>query len=218
MTRDELIQRAKAILAEAYEAAAEMIVLYLEKHPSEQLKPLCREIDPDNWAALEARVRRAKIRNASGDADSSASRRDRLYRTKSAVKQASPEELAELLDTPEVRANVSKALDRHYRQRATEAVAKRRERDVEDIGGAEAHAEHVRGQRIAEVVNVMRGVVSGLRFAASQTRELDLNPEAEAEEIARLADEASGFADMLRASLSGEPITDDDLARLVEDR
>lgn len=70
MTRSDVIARAKAILAEAYEEAAEMVVLYLEDHPSEHLQSLCKEIDPDNWSALDARVRRARARKASVDAGS----------------------------------------------------------------------------------------------------------------------------------------------------
>jgi hypothetical protein len=60
MNRSELIERAKAILAEAYEEAAHMIALYLNDRPSEKLMTLCRAVDPDNPVRLESRVRRAR--------------------------------------------------------------------------------------------------------------------------------------------------------------
>lgn len=113
MTRNELVARAKAILAEAYEEAAEMIVLYLETHPSEQLQSLCKEIDPDNWNALRQRVQRAQeARRASVDAESSRSRalhESRVRHTRSALKIAEPETIADLLDDPDIRQNIAAA-------------------------------------------------------------------------------------------------------------
>ncbi len=58
--RTDLIERAKAILAEAYEEAAHIIALYVQRNPKEQLQSLCKEIDPENWDALRKRVQRAQ--------------------------------------------------------------------------------------------------------------------------------------------------------------
>jgi len=65
MDRSELIRRAREIIAEAYEEAAWLIAGYLERHPSEQLTTLCKEIDPDNWNALRHRVQRAQVERRS---------------------------------------------------------------------------------------------------------------------------------------------------------
>lgn len=101
VSRQELITRAKAILAEAYEEAAEMIALYLDDHPSEQLRPLCREIDPDNWAALRGRVQRAQVaRKARSGAESSGTRAvsdSRVRHARSALREAEPEQLREIM-------------------------------------------------------------------------------------------------------------------------
>jgi hypothetical protein len=104
MKRDQLIARAKEILAEAYQEAAEMIVLYLEKHPSEKLQPLCKEIDQDNWRALEARVIRLR-KKPSNDAGSEITRAsDSSFRhAKSAITKADDEQLAEIEKTIEER-------------------------------------------------------------------------------------------------------------------
>ena len=110
MTRNDLIDRAKAIIAEAYEEATEMIVAYLEMHPAEQLQPLCKEIDPENWNALRAKVQRAQgNRKAVRGADTTRARRTR--EAKSVLREADPEQLAEIMqDLPtERRAAVVRA-------------------------------------------------------------------------------------------------------------
>lgn len=107
MTRHELVARAKAILAEAYEEAAEMIALYVEQHPGEQLQTLCKEIDPENWNALRAKVQRAQgARKSSSGAGYS-----RARATKRTLAEASPEQLREIMsDLPvERRAEVVRA-------------------------------------------------------------------------------------------------------------
>lgn len=95
-----MIARAKAILGEAYEAAAELVVLYLEKHPGEKLQPLCKEIDPDNWNALRQKVQRAQeARKASNDAGSTRSQAapaNQIRTAKSAISRADEEQLAEI--------------------------------------------------------------------------------------------------------------------------
>lgn len=103
MTHEELVKQAKAILVEAYEEAAMMVVLYLEGHPKEQLEPLCREIDPENWGAFSARVRRAKAKKASVDAGSSPTRtlNEQASRrhARKALKEASPKQIAQLIES-----------------------------------------------------------------------------------------------------------------------
>lgn len=72
MTREELIARAKARLAEAYEEVAYDVVVWLEKHPSESLQTLCKEIDPDNWNALRQRAQRLQKSRSEGESERSA--------------------------------------------------------------------------------------------------------------------------------------------------
>jgi hypothetical protein len=105
VTRQEVVARAKAILADAYAEAAEIVVLYLEQHPSEQLQPLCKEIDPDNWNGLRRKVQRAQAaRKVSHSADSS--RADRVTdrgmgsygrHTRQVLRDATPEELRDVM-------------------------------------------------------------------------------------------------------------------------
>lgn len=59
MNREQLVARAKAILSEAYDEAAELVALYVER-TGEPLQSLCKEIDPENWNALRNRVQRAQ--------------------------------------------------------------------------------------------------------------------------------------------------------------
>jgi transposase len=137
--------------------------------------------------------------------------------TQRMLRDATPEQVAEILDTPEIRANVSKALDRHYRQRAETASVARRERQADDRGGEEVLVESEHVQRLAEIVNVLRGAVSGLRFAASQAKGLELERDetGAAQEMERLVEEIVGFGSMLRDYLAGQTITDEDIAQLI---
>lgn len=65
MNRNELVDQCKRLIAEAYEEATEMVVAYIEIHQGEPLQSLCKEIDPDNWSALDARVRRLRQKRRS---------------------------------------------------------------------------------------------------------------------------------------------------------
>lgn len=115
MNRSDLIDRCKAIIKEAYEEATEMIVAYLEIHPAEERMSLCREIDPDNFDALDQRVRRRqKARKTGSEADSASSRavsESRVRHARSALREAEPDQLAEIMrDLPaEKRAAVVRA-------------------------------------------------------------------------------------------------------------
>jgi hypothetical protein len=122
-----------------------------------------------------------------------------------------------LIEDPEARQSLGRALDEHYTKRATEAAGRRREREVERKGGEDEHAEHERRQHVAEVVNVIRGAASGLRFAAGQAKGLALDEDdsGAADELTALLDEIDGFSSMLRAFLRGHEITDEDLAELI---
>jgi hypothetical protein len=65
VTRHELIDHCKRIISEAYTDATEMIVAYLETHSDEPRERLCKEIDTENWQALEGRVRRLQQKRRS---------------------------------------------------------------------------------------------------------------------------------------------------------
>jgi len=65
MTRNDLVDRCKQLIEEAYQDATEMIVAYLEIHPNEPRLPLCKEIDAEGWTALEGRVRRLQEKRRS---------------------------------------------------------------------------------------------------------------------------------------------------------
>jgi len=96
MTRDELVDRCKLIIQEAYDEATEMIVAYIELNPDEQLQPLCKEIDPENWNALRNRVQRAQgNRKAIRGADTTRART--IRRAKQVLRDAGPDELGEIM-------------------------------------------------------------------------------------------------------------------------
>lgn len=104
MTRTEIVREAKAILAEAYESAAEMIALYLDDHPAESMQSLCKEIDPDNWNALRQRVQRAHARlqasdRANVDARAQETDRKRQSHARNVLLSANKRELEELIET-----------------------------------------------------------------------------------------------------------------------
>ena len=107
MTKNQLVDQCKALIAEAYTEATEMIVAYLEAHPNEARQPLCKEIDPDNWKALESRVMRLahKRRSASQSAVAAVGEPDWRVRDKRDAKRLlrDPEHTADILSDPEVR-------------------------------------------------------------------------------------------------------------------
>jgi len=115
VNRQEVVARAKAILAEAYEEAAELIVLYVEKNPSTSRAELCREIDEVNPGALEDKCYRVakarKARAGAGSDDVRALSESRVRHARSALREAEPEQLRDIMrDLPvERRAEVVRA-------------------------------------------------------------------------------------------------------------
>lgn len=227
MTRHDLVARAKAILATAYEEAAYLIAEYLDRHPSEQLQSLCKEIDRENWDALRKRVQRAQTaRNTSNDEGSSRTpektkwEKDRERAARQVIRESTPEEFAELLDTPGVRAKLTRALDAHYSKEIGRTKDREREREIERHGGEAELAEQKDRQRVMEVINVVRGAASGFRFAIEQSKRLglsvnhpDLTPE-----IRSATEETVTYATMLTRYLDGHEfaITDEDIRALLE--
>jgi hypothetical protein len=119
MNRDELVQRAKASLAEAYEEAAELVMLYVER-TGEPLQVLCKEIDPDNWNALRTRVQRAQAAHkATSDADSSRTRHKKVNRAAGHLRAADDATVKEIVDSlpPEAVERVAKAVEERAPQR-----------------------------------------------------------------------------------------------------
>jgi len=58
---DELI-RARDTLARAYEKAGQLVAEFLEAHPDEDRERVCKQIAPNSWQALDARVRRRQAK------------------------------------------------------------------------------------------------------------------------------------------------------------
>lgn len=135
--------------------------------------------------------------------------------TRKVLREVAPEQIAEeILNDPAIRANVGKALDRHYQKAASETTARKQEKEIERHGGEEEHAAFQRRQRITEVVSVARGLVTGMRFVVGEVKRLNLNEFEEAgviDELVRCGDEVEGFAVLLRQFLAGAEITDADL-------
>jgi hypothetical protein len=115
MTRNQLVDRCKAIIAEAYTEATEMIVAFLEKNPGEKRATICREIDPENWRALESRVMRLqKTRRSEGvsgitTAGPTESQKGNVRGAKAAIRKH-PELVTSLLSDPSVKAAVEAEL------------------------------------------------------------------------------------------------------------
>lgn len=139
-------------------------------------------------------------------------------KAKRILRDAPPQQIAEqILSDPQVRDNVSRALDHHYEERAAASTKRSHEREVERKGGEQAHAEYEDRQRVAELVSVVRGAASALRFAAGQAKALKLDQDESggSEELRTSLEEIIGFASMLREFLGGREITDEDIALLI---
>lgn len=206
MNRIELVDRCKVIIKEAYEEATEMIVAYLELHEGEALKPLCREIDPENPVALESRVRRARERRAAAGAESSASRAAETARkarshAKTVLREAAPEEIAEMLAEPEVQAKVSQASQIASEKRER----KSREKEREALG-AEADDELREQQTLrdaeGELFKARRATVEMLRLL-NQSTEAGLT-DSWREEFLRTIDDVEAKLGLARALLVGD--------------
>lgn len=122
MNRSDLVDRCKAIIKDAYEEATEMIVAYLELHPTDSREPLCREIDPENWNALVQRVKRQQAsRNHTTEGKSERSRASAVRHARSVLRNAEPEEIADLLEDAAISEKVA-AGQREKSRRREEAT------------------------------------------------------------------------------------------------
>lgn len=128
LDRKTLVSRAKAILAEAYEEAAELVAEYVEQ-TGEALQSLCKEIDPDNWNGLRQRVQRAQARReASSEAESAARARETERKRRSHAKETlkDPEQRRQVIaslseaELDEVHAEAGDALVERARARRAE--------------------------------------------------------------------------------------------------
>lgn len=172
--------------------------------------------------AIRGRVQRLQASQNSGDGERARteSQKSSVRHARTVLRNAPPEEIAELLDTPEIRTKVNRALDTHYTDQARKTTARVRAKDVERKGGEDEHAAYEERQRVAELVSVVRGAASALRFAAGQARALRLDEDDSggADELRASLEEILGFAEMLREFLAGREITDEDIVALIGDR
>lgn len=122
-----------------------------------------------------------------------------------------------LIEDPETRASLTRALDEHYTKQADTLRENKREREVERKGGEDEHAEYERRQRVGEVVSVARGAASALKFVAGQVKPLGIaeDDSGVSGELAEIVDEISGFVSLLRSYLGGGEITDEQIAALI---
>lgn len=136
------------------------------------------------------------------------------------LRDANPEQLAELLGTQEVRVNLSKALDTHYAEESKTIAKREHEEEVARVGGEEELEAAKRRRRIADVVSVLRGVITGLRFAAAEAKALGLDQDScgAEEELRSSLEEILGFVSLLREFFGGREITDEDIAALIGDQ
>jgi hypothetical protein len=143
-------------------------------------------------------------------------RDDYSAETQTRAKKVAREQPEALVEDPETRRSLTRALDKHYTEQAKQSAKHKRDKEVERKGGEDEYADHQHRQHIAEVVSVARGATSGWRFVAGQLKSLDLDSGA-ADELTALADETEGFLSMFRSVLAGEEISDSDLAELLKE-
>ena len=203
MNRNELIDQCKAIIKEAYEEATEMIVAYLEVHPSEQLATLCKEIDPENWNALRARVQRAQ-----GDRKSVRGADTTRARTQRHAKQAlreTPEIVAEL--TPAEQRALARKLDEESakRQQAQKELSKQKER--EHLGD-EAVADLELREELQSTEHLLIQARGNLRGFVKNLGEIqvDNTPEAWRESCLDWLEDLGGHIGMAKTLLDGDNI------------
>jgi hypothetical protein len=223
VTADQLARNARKHLDEgdkSYEKAAKEMLQLRQRHgwtnmqiaeavhrPSTTVQ---RYID----AAIRARTEPTETFRVNSPEENV---RIKTSHARSTLRDSTPKEIAEeLLSDPKVLANVTKAQNRVYEQRAIELARAKEDREIDRKGGEAAHHEYTRRQRVSEIVNVTRGAASGLRFVAGQAKDLDLaSDESIASELVALMDEIDGFTDMLRSFLNGEQVSDAEIARLL---
>lgn len=138
MNRNELVDRCKAIIVEAYEEATEMIVGYLELHPKDARLTLCTEIeggDATLGKALDSRVRRRqKARKAAAGTGSGPTAvpewKTRDRRDAKRLLRSDPEVVSEL--SPDEQRALARALDRESlkRQQEREQISDEKAREV----------------------------------------------------------------------------------------
>lgn len=224
MTRKDHLALAREYIGKGeafYRKAAEEIVAAMDEDPTLTHREIAKRINRDRtWVTkLVAWVTNGDQDHTPTPFTSAAATESReRSTTRKFVREATPRQIAELLDTPQARAKVTKALDTHYARQAKESAKRERDSEIERKGGEREHAAYTKRQRVAELVSVVRGAASGLRFAAAQAKALRLDEdEIGAEELQALVEEIIGFAEMLRDFLDGHEITDEDIAALIGD-
>jgi hypothetical protein len=212
VNRNDLIDRCKAIIVEAYEEATEMIVAYLELNSSEPTQTLCKEIDPDGWQALDSKVRRRQAaRKASTGAETSPSRTEPEWK-KTAKRHArtvarnEPETLVEQLNPAEQR-RLAQALDtesaKRQREREQDAKQKEREHLGEEVVDDLALREEL--QSTEYLLIKARGNIRGF---VEHTREIGVEstPEAWRESCLDWLTDLDGHVGMAKALLAGDNV------------
>lgn len=116
-----------------------------------------------------------------------------------------------IAEDPEARREAAKALEKHYTQEAKERSRMRRQREAENAGGEDALSRKEQRAQANEVVSVARGAASSLRYVASQADAMS-SDERLAESLTAALEEAISYAEGALRILSGETISDKELA------
>lgn len=197
-----------------YRKAAEEIIAAQKAEPTLTLREVDRRM---SWYPGKAGHIVRWLTSGADHAPHGGPRQDEAQtksRTRKMLREAPPEQIAELLAEPEIRQNVGRALDQHYAKQAKASSQRQHSREVERKGGEEEYEDHQYRQHLAEVINVARGATSGWRFVAGQAKNVELDSGA-LETLVQLVEETEGYISLLKTLLRGDEITDEAIAELI---
>ncbi len=125
MNQQEMIEAAAGELTLGLDGAAQYVHDWIASHPDAALQTLCKQVADkagvtDSWNALRVRVQR-KQQNGSDQAEvgrtSTQSDKAAVRHARRVLRNAEPEQIADLIEDPEVRQNLAAAGKVHeYRQ------------------------------------------------------------------------------------------------------
>jgi hypothetical protein len=206
VNRAEVVERAKANLARAYDEAAELIALYLKDNPREKLQSLCKEIDPDNWNALRVKVQRAQTAlEANEQAVLAARRTERARKDRSAAKTVlrDPEQRKQVIEnlTPDELGQVEHAIEER-REREFPSPTRSTPRPGEDVGTQLRDLMYQTNSRLGRVLELL--------VDADLDREL-------IEHLHLMAEGAERKAQHVQEVLDGTADFNEEIARFLND-
>jgi hypothetical protein len=147
VTQDQMVKAAASEVLLGLDGAAQYVYEWVVGHPDAAVATLCKKVAdaagvPDSWKALEGRVARKRSKATTGtESGVACTESDQAARrhAKRVLKNASPEEIAELLEDDTARMNVGRALDTHYSKKTAARKENTETQEIERHGGSDEH-------------------------------------------------------------------------------